>query len=371
MDLRTSIRKDLWETIEKNYENESYSSAILDTMYLLTDTIRNKTGLEGDGSSLIGQAFGGENPKLQLSKLQTDSEKNIQKGMQEILRGLYTAVRNPRSHDKYPDTKDEADAIIYFVDYLLKIIDKSKVSFVEEIFLNRVFEKHYVKTSEYSDLLVKEIPKRQRANIATTVILKREEGEVYNIGYFMTALLGRLEEHEMLQVYKTISEELKYASLDKGVSTILHIFKYYWNENIEKVVKIRIENMLFEDVKSGKCASDGQCSSGAIGTWLDAEHIKNFENPLDWTRMLVKKMKRENEEEIMYIETYFFNALCKLNFEEIHYTLKDYFSYGLKHKDLKIVGQLESQLMFEGDHPWWKVFEEELKVYPEIEPFTF
>ncbi|OAB44173.1 TIGR02391 family protein [Paenibacillus glacialis] len=105
MELKTNIQQDLWEAIEKNYGNESYSSAILDTIHLLTETIRNKTSLEGDGSSLIGQAFGGDNPKIQLNKLQTESEKNVQKGIQDILRGLFTAIRNPRSHDSHTDTK--------------------------------------------------------------------------------------------------------------------------------------------------------------------------------------------------------------------------------------------------------------------------
>lgn len=369
MDLRNSIRKDLWETIEKNYDNESYSNAILDTMFLLTETIRNKTGLEGDGSSLVGQALGGNNPKIQLNKLQTESEKNIQKGMQEILKGMYTAIRNPRSHDKYPDTKGEADAIIYFVDYLLKIIDKSKSNFEEETYLKRVLEKYYVKTEEYSDLIVSEIPKRRRINIAVLVVLNRKETEIYNLGYFMTALLAKLEENEMLQIYKLISEELKYANIDRDISTILHIFKNHWNENIEKVVKIRIENMLYENVMYGKCDSDGYCSSGALGTWITREHLLNFENIGEWTEMLINK-KEENEEDRMYVDSYFWDAICYVNYHEIHYMLQYYFSEGLEGRDEKIIKELERQIQFNENHPWWKVFEKELKDFPEIKPIS-
>lgn len=134
MNINDDIQQELWEAIEKNYANSNYSGAILDAMHMLTETIRNKTGLEGDGASLVGQAFGGENPKIQLNKLQTDSEKNIQKGIQDILKGLYTAIRNPRSHDKMNDGKVDADAIIVFIDYMLNVIDKSKLSFEEDIF---------------------------------------------------------------------------------------------------------------------------------------------------------------------------------------------------------------------------------------------
>ena len=100
MKLESNLKKELWDTIKTNYENESYSNSILDSIYLLTETIRNKTGLEGDGASLVGEAFGGNKPKIKLNKLQTESEKNIQRGMQELLRGIYTTIRNPRSHDK-------------------------------------------------------------------------------------------------------------------------------------------------------------------------------------------------------------------------------------------------------------------------------
>ena len=40
---------------------------IIDAFLSLTETIRDKSGLEGDGSSLVGQAFGGNNPKIKLN----------------------------------------------------------------------------------------------------------------------------------------------------------------------------------------------------------------------------------------------------------------------------------------------------------------
>lgn len=366
MDLRNGIRSDLWETIQKNYDNESYSNAILDSMYLLTETIRNKTGLEGDGSSLVGQALGGSNPKIQLNKLQTESDKNIQKGIQEILKGMYTAIRNPRSHDKYPDTKEEADAIISFLNYLLKMIDKSKVSFEEETYLERVFEKHYVNTEEYSDLLVNEIPKRQRMNIAVLVILKREEADIYNLGSFTTALFKKLEENELQQVYKLVSEELKYASLDSEISSILYIFENHWNENIEKVVKLRIENMLFKNVENGKCDIKGNCRYGSLGTWISREQLKKFENPIEWTEMLIYKKQHGNEEEKMYVNRYFWHSICHVNYYEINDELAYYFSEGLINKDESVIEELKSQILFDEHHPWWKVFEKELESFPEI-----
>lgn len=67
MTVRNEIDVELWEVIQKNYESENYTGAILDAIFKLTDTIRNKTGLEGDGASLIGQAFGGDDPRIKLN----------------------------------------------------------------------------------------------------------------------------------------------------------------------------------------------------------------------------------------------------------------------------------------------------------------
>ncbi len=190
MTIKNEIDVELWEVIQKDYDTKNYTGAILDAVFKLTDTIRNKTGLEGDGSSLIGQAFGGEDPRIKLNKLQTDSEKDIQKGIQDILRGIYTGIRNPRSHDSMSDDKSSTDAIIVFINYLLRLIDQSKLRFSEEDFLDRIFDHYYVKNKEYSDLLVQDIPKRQHANIAIqTILIRRNEGDIYALGFFLEVYL--------------------------------------------------------------------------------------------------------------------------------------------------------------------------------------
>ncbi|MFE6798101.1 TIGR02391 family protein, partial [Paenibacillus chitinolyticus] len=216
-------------------------------------------------------------------------------------------------------------------------------------------------------LLVDEIPIRQRTGIAIAVILQRKKGDIYNLGYFIEALFDKLEDIEIFQVYKVISEELKYTDSDESIRTILHIVPAkYWNK-VDKVVKIRIENLLFENVKSGKYdTSNKKCRFGSLGTWIKTEHLLNFEDINQWTTMIVDKLRNGDVEEKAYIQTYLWNIICEANKENINYSLKYYFSEGLKNENKEIVGKLEFQIMFEEHHPWWKVFEEELKKYPEI-----
>lgn len=367
--LQQRIDIELWETARKNYEAENYTGAIVDSIFKLTDTIRNKTGLEGDGASLIGQAFGGENPKIKINKLQTDSEKDVQRGIQEILRGIYTAIRNPRSHDAIHDTKSDADAIIIFVNYLLNLVDKSKLSFEEEDFLKRVFDPYYVKSKEYSDLLIQEIPKRQRANIAISTILKKEQGDIESIGCFLASLLDQLDDSELSRVYSVISNELRITVEEIAIRYFTHICPgKYWGK-IEKAVRLRTESILYEDftnasfdVKSGKCGNQG-----ALATWITADHFKQFDDLAKWTSRAIV-MRESNDHLKGYIAKFFWESICNANKHEITYPLRHYFKQALIENNVAVIERLKDIITWEENHPWWKVFEEELKHYPDIEP---
>lgn len=82
MNLKTHIHPQLWLAISNTYEAENYSHSILDAIHYLSDMLREKSGQDGDGQSLVGKALGGKSPILRINKLQTESERNVQKGLQ-------------------------------------------------------------------------------------------------------------------------------------------------------------------------------------------------------------------------------------------------------------------------------------------------
>ena len=129
MNLDTSLEPRLWEAVRANVETRKFTGAILDAIYLLSDVIRERSGLEGDGVSLVGLAFGGSSPKLMVNRLQTESDQNVQRGVEALLRGLYQAIRNPRSHGPTQDDERDATALLMFVDYLLRVVDKTRSPF--------------------------------------------------------------------------------------------------------------------------------------------------------------------------------------------------------------------------------------------------
>jgi uncharacterized protein (TIGR02391 family) len=151
MNLQTHIRNPLWLAIQSTYQSGNYSHAILDAMHHLSNVLRDKTGLDGDGAALVGQALGGDSPRLRLNRFQTETERNEQRGIESILRGMYQAIRNPRSHEQMEDSQETADAIIYYLDYLLGVIDKSREPFEMAQFITRVFDSRFYQSQSYAD----------------------------------------------------------------------------------------------------------------------------------------------------------------------------------------------------------------------------
>ena len=249
----------------------------------------------------------------------------------------------------------------------MKIIDKSKLNFEKTEFIKRIFDDHFVRTKEYSQLLINEIPKRQRLDIAIEIILKRNEGNIYNLEIFMNTLFENLRSDEIKQVYKIISEDLKNVKLDYDLSLILNICPAKYWKKINKAVRIRIENMLISDFLNGKYDLPMEMLfDGYIATWIKKEHIKNFEQVNYWTEIIVDKMKSENENEKNYAKKYFWDKICSLNYNNIDYWLEKYIRVSLQKNDEKIVKDIAKKIIYDESHPWWKIFEKELKEYPDI-----
>lgn len=129
MNIQTEINPELWKAVAQSYESGVYKSAILEAIHYLSDILREKASIDGDGVGLVSQALGGENPRLRINKFQTETEKSEQKGLEQLLRGIYQGIRNPRSHEGGEDDQNTANSIILFINYIAEVISKSKEPF--------------------------------------------------------------------------------------------------------------------------------------------------------------------------------------------------------------------------------------------------
>ncbi len=314
MNLETKIDSRLWQAIKSSYESSNFSNAILDGVHFLGELIRERTGLESDGVTLIGQAFGGKAPKLRVNKLITESDLNIQKGIEQLLRGIYQAIRNPRSHEKYNDSIDDANAIILFMSFLLKTIDQAKSPFTKNDFLKRVFDSDFVPTDAYANLLATEIPKRYMFDVLIDVMRDKEKCDIVNLSFFIKAMFESLTEDEKSQLYDILSEELKYTNSE---TTIRYIIKSFaplcWNL-IDEAPRLRIENKLIKSVKDGRHDIESDtCRDGALGTWITNIPLSSMTLKEQYRRALLSGLGANDRSASNYILHYHSNNFFTLN----------------------------------------------------------
>lgn len=268
LNLEPRLDQRLWAAIVSAYQSGNYTGAILDSIHFLGELIREKTGLEGDGVALVGQAFGGQNPKLKVTKLQTESDRNIQQGVEQILRGLYQGIRNPRSHQKYVDSVEDAEALILFTNYLVTVIDKAKGPFDKGAFLQQVFDPYFTEDGRYADLLIERIPRGKRWDVLVEVYRRKKDGKGQKLSYFFHALLRTLQEKEIDQFCEIVSQELETTTEDAVIRAVLQSLpSEHWSKYSE-LARIRTEGKLIDAVKDGRYdRPTGKCMSGGLGTW--------------------------------------------------------------------------------------------------------
>ena len=77
----------------------NYFHAVFEATKGLAQRIREQSGSTDDGAILINSVFSIERPILAFSALQTETEKSEHKGFSSLLKGCFSAIRNPLAHE--------------------------------------------------------------------------------------------------------------------------------------------------------------------------------------------------------------------------------------------------------------------------------
>lgn len=313
MNIETRLPSQLWEAVRANYEKRNFTGAILDAFYFLSELLRNKSGTEGDGASLIGQALGGAAPKIKLNRLQTESEQNVQRGMEQLLRGLYQCVRNPRSHDKVSDSESDAQTLIIFLGYLVAQIDQAKARFSRSDFVRRVLDPDFVPQERYAELLVLDIPSRVRLDVFLDLYRESENWNPEYMRIFLKVLIGSLSEDEIRQVCDVLTQDLETSEEESRARVVLASFPPSLWQKIGEAARLRIENKVIRSVRDGRFeSSSGRCRAGALGTWSASIFpVMTLKNEM--IEAIAIKIWSRSEEERAYVFRYFFNSLQGLS----------------------------------------------------------
>jgi uncharacterized protein (TIGR02391 family) len=104
--LRSELRRrfvhpDVLRFCRAELVRDNYFHAVLEATKSVADKIRQRAGLISDGSALVDEAFAMGKagiPLLAFNSLQTETERSEQTGMMNLMKGIFSAFRNPTAH---------------------------------------------------------------------------------------------------------------------------------------------------------------------------------------------------------------------------------------------------------------------------------
>jgi len=255
------------------------------------------------------------------------------------------------------------------VNYLLGVIDQSKAPFTKSELLNRVFDPSFVKKKRYAELLVKEIPPKQRLEVMLDVFRKKETGDGENLKLFVSALTSKLTASQRKELFEVVSDELKTTHEVNTIRYSLQIFPADVLTKLDEAARLRLENMLIESISEGTYDLESNaCRTGALGTWA-GRRCKHFLLKDDLINALIMKIHSNNTEEHEYLIRYFWDQMTELvnpPSKRLILVLKEKLRAGNK--------LFYDQLSFEQDYgksEWAKPFKKEIKEFKEVELTPF
>lgn len=107
---------------------DNYFHAVLEAIKGLAERIRGMSGQTTDGAELVNKVFSVQTPILAFNELRTETEKSEQKGITNMLVGLFGGIRNPTAHAPrltWPMTELDALDILSLVSFLHRKLDNA------------------------------------------------------------------------------------------------------------------------------------------------------------------------------------------------------------------------------------------------------
>jgi uncharacterized protein (TIGR02391 family) len=115
--------------------HQNYFHAVFEASKGLAQRLRDMSGVQADGASLVDRVFSIDRPVLAMNTLQTETEKSEHKGFAALLKGCFAAVRNPLAHEPKIlwDGADDAADYLSLISLLHRKLDECVPTRVEHI----------------------------------------------------------------------------------------------------------------------------------------------------------------------------------------------------------------------------------------------
>jgi uncharacterized protein (TIGR02391 family) len=129
---RRRVHPDVLKACRAELLQDNYFHAVLEATKSIAEKIRQRTGLTTDGYRLVDDALGlsSEFPRLAFNSLRTDSERNEHLGLMNLMKGAFSAFRNPTAHEpkgRWPIGEEDALDLLSVVSLLQRRLDGAVV----------------------------------------------------------------------------------------------------------------------------------------------------------------------------------------------------------------------------------------------------
>jgi uncharacterized protein (TIGR02391 family) len=317
MDIKNEIPEELYKLISSNYESGNYSEAILDAIKYLTKIIRNYSGIDEDGEKLVGGVFNSKPPLLKFNRMETQSEQDEHNGLAFLLRGVYSGIRNPRSHEKYHDLKEECDMILIMICYPVTKINATQNLFDIEKYSESIFDKLFANNDKYAESLVDKIPDKDISKTAIYIMKERNKGNPESLRFFFMAIYKKAKPDQLKEFLEYISDELLKVQDDNSIIDLIQYINIkpdFWHQ-IRADAKMRVEAQIIRSIEkgifNGNVITGNINQKGVLGTWsLNIGRYFELKRSLEET--LVKKLLKGDWYEQNYIGFVFAKHLPKI-----------------------------------------------------------
>jgi uncharacterized protein (TIGR02391 family) len=111
---RRRVHADVLRACRAELLQDNYFHAVLEATKSVAEKIRTRSNLQSDGARLVDDALGlsAGHPRLAFNSLSTDSERSEHVGMMNLMKGMFSAFRNPTAHEPKANWQvSEADAL--------------------------------------------------------------------------------------------------------------------------------------------------------------------------------------------------------------------------------------------------------------------
>lgn len=106
-----------------------YEAAVSEAFKSIEVRVRAMTSASQSGVKLMGDAFGGSEPRVSVAQAPGQSGRDEQEGFAALFRGSMLGVRNPRAHDLFqPQDPQQALEYLGFASLLHRRLDVAAVS---------------------------------------------------------------------------------------------------------------------------------------------------------------------------------------------------------------------------------------------------